>query len=132
MKIDLLSPDEEKEAHRLLTPANLPGGLAPTGRLVQGIRQRMSRRARRTRLLRTGWGLAACTALAAAFALASGRAGCGGRGAAEFAQTACEEEAFREYDQAFGTDPNEEAFEELDTLILALDFDFSTPDWQSL
>ena len=69
--------------------------------------------------------------MAAALALGTGRAGCG-RGTAEFAQADGEEAAFREYDQAFGADPNEEAFEELDTLILALDFDFSTPDWQSL
>jgi hypothetical protein len=141
MKIDLLSPDEEKEAHRLLPPASLPGGLAPTGRLVQGIRERMARRARRTRLFRTGLGLAACTALAAlaaAFALGTGRAGSGERGAAEYAGVAEPREAdgeaaaFLEYEKAFGSDPNEEAFEELDTLILALDFDFSTPDWQSL
>jgi hypothetical protein len=142
MKIDILSPDEEKEARRLLPPASLPGGLAPTGRLVQGIRDRMARRARRTRLLRrAGLGLAACTALAAlaaAFALGTGRAGCGGRGAAEYADVAEPREAdgeaaaFLEYEKAFGSDPNEEAFEELDTLILALDFDFSTPDWQSL
>lgn len=138
MKIDLLSPDEEKEARRLLPPARLPGGLAPTGRLVQGIRRRMARRARRVRVLRAGLGLAACTALAAAFALGAGRAGCGERGAAEYAGVAEPREAdgeaaaFLEYEKAFGSDPNEEAFEELDTLILALDFDFSTPDWQSL
>lgn len=141
MNIDLLSPDEEKEAHRLLPPASLPGNLAPTGRLVQGIRDRMARRARRIRLLRTGLGLAACTALvvlAAAFALGTGRAGCGEREAAEYADAAEPREAdgetaaFLEYEKAFGSDPNEAAFEELDTLILALDFDFSTPDWQSL
>lgn len=138
MKIDLLSPDEEKEARRLLPPARLPGGLAPTGRLVQGIRRRMARRARRVRVLRAGLGLAVCTALAAAFAFGAGRAGCGGGRAAECAAAAeprgadGEAAAFLEYEQAFGTDPNEAAFEELDTLILALDFDFSTPDWQSL
>lgn len=138
MKIDLLSPDEEKEARRLLPPARLPGGLAPTGRLVQGIRRRMARRARRVRVLRAGLGLAACTALAAAFALGAGRAGCGGGRAAECAVAAeprgadGEAAAFLEYERAFGMDPNEAAFEELDTLILALDFDFSTPDWQSL
>lgn len=133
MNIDLLSPDEEKEARRLLPPARLPGGLAPTGRLVQGIRRRMARRVRRTRVLRAVWGFAACAVLVAALSVAAGRAG-RGRGAAVCARQAGagEEEAFREYDRAFGADPNEEAFEELESLILALDFDFSTSDWQSL
>lgn len=129
MKSVILSPDEEKEAHRLLPPARFPGGLAPTGELVQGIRRRMARRARRARVFRTVWGLAACAVLAAAVVLAAGR----GRGeAANHARAVGEEAAFREYEQAFGTDPNEEAFEELESLILALDFDFSTSDWQAL
>lgn len=133
MKADLLSPEEEKAARRLLPPARLPGGLAPTGELVRGIRRRMARRARRTRVLHAVWGIAACAALAAALVLATGRGG-HGRGAAVCARPAGsgEEEAFREYEQAFGADPNEEAFEELESLILALDFDFSTSDWQSL
>lgn len=132
MKSVILSPDEEKEAHRLLPPARFPGGLAPTGELVQGIRRRMARRARRVRALRAVWGLSACAVLAAALVLASGRAGRGRGEGVEHARSVGEEEAFREYEQAFGTDPNEEAFEELESLILALDFDFSTSDWQAL
>lgn len=133
MKTVILSPEEEKEAHRLLPPSRLPDGLAPTGELVQGIRRRMARRVRRTRVLRAVWGLAACVVLVAALSVVAGRVG-GGRGVAvSTRQTgAGEEEAFREYDRAFGADPNEEAFEELESLILALDFDFSTSDWQSL
>lgn len=130
MKTVLLSPDEEKEAHRLLPQTPLPGGLAPTGELVQGIRRRMARRARRVRVLRAVWGLAACAVLAAAALLAAGRGG--RREAADLARGGGEEEAFREYEQAFGTDPNEEAFEELESLILALEFDFSSTDWQAL
>lgn len=132
MKADLLSPAEEKAARRLLPPARLPGGLAPTGELVRGIRRRMARRVRRTRVLRAVWGIAACAVLAAALVWAAGRGG-RERGAAVCARPdGEEEEAFREYEQAFGADPNEEAFEELEALILALDFDFSTSDWQSL
>ena len=132
MKSVILSPDEEKEAHRLLPPARFPGGLAPTGELVQGIRRRMARRTRRARVLRAVWGLAACAVMAAALVLASGRTGRGRGEAADHARAAGEEEAFREYEQVFGSDPNEDAFEELESLILALDFDFSTSDWQAL
>lgn len=149
MKNDAPSRDEE-EARRLLPPASLPGGLAPTGELVQGIRRRMDRRAvRRHRWIGIAGGAAACAALAVAAVLFAARARCqcgkegcacnaprregaSAAGPCGLARAQCEEEAFLAYDRAFGTDPNAEAFEALDDLILALDYDFSSPDWQSL
>jgi hypothetical protein len=147
------STQDADEARRLLPPVGLPGNLAPTPQLVSGIRLRMARRAalaaRRARFLRAAGILAACAALAVAIALGTGRAG-HGRGTAEFAlaaeppeaesdatalpvaQADGEEEAFLAYEKAFGTDPNEEAFEALDTLISALECDFASLDWQSL
>ena len=152
MNDDRLNRDEE-EARLFLPPETLPDGLAPTGRLVQGIRERLDRRnalaARRNRLLCAAGGAAALAVLAAALAFCTVRARCGGGGEATaavpgpsrapsadapilVAGAEGEEAAFREYDEVFGADPNEAAFERLDDLIVALEYDFSAPEWQDL
>ncbi len=124
---DAVSPDELEEARRLYPPAPLPAGLASTPRMVEGIRRKLARRqalARRRRVLGAAGVLATCAAAAIVFGTWRVR---GTGSAAEYTgptALACEE-AFARYEREFAADPEEEAFEELETLISALDYDFS-------
>jgi hypothetical protein len=135
--------DDEREACRLYPPSPLPDGLATTAQLVEGIRSRMARRQaaalRRARFLRVAAALAACAAIAVALGMWYLR----GSGGAEYAESIpasaesvqlaqAEEEAFAAYEKEFGEDPCDEAFEALDTLISALECDFSDFDLQSI
>ena len=119
---DAVSPDELEEARRLYPPSILPDGLASTPRMVEGIRRKLARRRalarRRRRILGAAGVLATCAAAAIAFGTWRVR-GTGGA-----AECGCEE-AFARYEREFAADPEEEAFEELETLISALDYDFS-------
>lgn len=125
--------DDEREARRFYPPSPLPDGLAPTAQLVEGIRSRMARRQaaalRWARFLRAAVPFAACVVVAVALGIWRLR---GSGEPVQLAEAVSEEEAFAAYEKEFGEDPCDEAFEALDTLISALECDFSDFDLQSI
>jgi len=139
--------DTEKAARELYPAETLPSGLASTAKLVAGIRLRLAARraeeARRRKLLRAVAALAACAAVAIALGTSlSPRCdgGCIARGGEEqlavSAETTvlakAEAAAFAEYEKTFSDNPNEEAFEELESLISDMDYDFSALELESI